>query len=70
VAAKPEFVDYVVRFSKPGTFMRSQVFRAVDEAGAMDWALHAVSEGNWTGWSIVDVVTVAEAKARLGVARG
>ena len=71
VAAKPEtYQDYVVRFSKPGTFMRSQVFRVVDEAAATDAALHAVEAGNWVGWSIVDVSTVAEAKERLGVGGG
>lgn len=68
--AAPAYVDYVVRFSKPGTYMRSQVVRVLDEAAAADWALFAVSNGNWRGWSIVDVVTVEEAKARLGVAGG
>lgn len=66
----PTFIDYVVRFSHPSAFMRSQVVRMTSEADALEWALHAVREGSWVGWTIVEVVTVPEAKARLGVARG
>lgn len=69
-AAVSPYVDYVVRFSKPGTYMRSQVFRALDEAAAVDAAVGAVTSGNWQGWAIVDVATVEEAKARLGVSGG
>lgn len=66
----PTYVDFVVRFSKPGTYMRSQVLRALDEAGAMQAAMSAVESGHWVGWAIVDVVTVEEAKARTGVTNG
>ena len=74
VAAKrkaPTFIDYVVRFSHPGAFMRTQVVRVVDEDAALDWARLAVSEtGRWRGWALVDIATVGEAQARLGGARG
>lgn len=72
MAATPEpsgLVDYIVRFRKPHTFMRSQVFRVADEDAAVQVALDAVSIGNWQGWSIVDVATVEEAKARMGGGR-
>lgn len=72
VAAKPEtYVDYVVRYLKPGTFMRSQVVRAASEQAATEAATTAVSLGGaWYGWAIMDVMTVAEAKERLGVTGG
>lgn len=71
MAAKSEtYIDFVVRFSKPRTFMRSQVLRAESEEVAVRAALAAVTDGPWRGWSIVDVMTVDEAKARLGVAGG
>lgn len=72
MAAKPKtFVDYVVRYSRPGAFTRSQVLRAESEAAVSAAALAAVSDGGaWFGWSIVDVMTVAEAKERLGVTGG
>lgn len=69
LAESPGLVDYIVRFRKPHTFMRSQVFRVADEAAAVQIALDSVSTGNWQGWSIVDVATVEEAKARLGGSR-
>ena len=65
-----KLVDYVVRFSHPIAFMRSQVVRVTDESAALDWARHAVADGNWRGWALVDISTVAEAQARLGGARG
>jgi len=70
VADAPTFTDYVVRFSHPVAFMRSQVVRVTDESAALDWARHAVADGNWRGWALVDISTVAEAQARLGGARG
>lgn len=72
MAAKPEtLIDFVVRYSRPGAFTRSQVVRASSEAAASEAALAAVSAGGaWYGWTIVDVMTVAEAKERLGVSRG
>lgn len=69
-AASPIYTDYVVRFSKPSTYMRSQVLRALDESSAMLAAVAAVETGFWVGWSIVDVVTVDEAKLRAGVPNG
>ena len=69
--ADPTYVDYVVRYTKPRTFMRSQVVRAVSEAAASEAALAAVAPGGaWYGWTIVDVMTVAEAQARAGVSGG
>lgn len=69
--AVPTYVDYVVRYSRPGAFMRSQVVRAESEQTVMQVALAAVVPGGaWYGWALVDVMTVEEAKARLGVARG
>ncbi len=72
MAATPEtYVDYVVRYTKPRTFMRSQVVRAATEDEALRAAMAAVAPGGeWHGWSIVDVMTVEEAKQRLGVSRG
>lgn len=65
------YQDFIVRFSKPGVFMRSQVFRALDEESAIGAALAVVSDGTqWRGWSIVDIATVEEAKARLGYPNG
>lgn len=69
-AAAPSYVDYVVRFTRPGAYSRSQVFRALDEQAAATAALAAVTSGNWQGWTIMDVSTVEEAKARLGVSNG
>lgn len=67
----PTYQDFIVRFSKPGVFMRSQVFRALDEESAIGAALAVVSDGTqWRGWSIVDIATVEEAKARLGYPNG
>lgn len=69
--ATPTYQDFIVRFSKPGVFMRSQVFRALDEESAIGAALAVVSDGTqWRGWSIVDIATVEEAKARLGYPNG
>lgn len=51
--------------------MRSQVFRALDEESAIGAALAVVADGTqWRGWSIVDIATVEEAKARLGYPNG
>lgn len=58
-------VDFVVRFTKPGSDMRTQVLRVIDEAQAISKALDAVGvDGPWAGWSILDVSTMAEAQAR------
>lgn len=71
MAAQPEtLIDFVVRYSKPRIFTRSQVLRAESEEAAVRSAMAAVSDGPWRGWSIVDVMTVDEAKARLGVSGG
>lgn len=67
----PTYQDFIVRFSKPGVFMRSQVFRALDEEAAVGAALALAANGSqWRGWSIVDISTVEEAKARLGFSNG
>jgi len=71
VVDAPTFTDYVVRFSHPVAFMRTQVVRVADEDEALDWARQAVSEtGSWRGWALVDIATVSEAQARLGGGRG
>lgn len=70
-SATPTYQDFIVRFSKPGVFMRSQVFRALDEEAAVGAALALAADGSqWRGWSIVDISTVEEAKARLGFSNG
>lgn len=69
--AAPTYVDYVVRYAKAATFMRSQVVRAESEDAATQAALTAVAPGGaWYGWAIVDVMTVEEAKERMGARRG
>lgn len=69
--AAQSYQDFIVRFSKPGVFMRSQVFRALDEEAAVGAALAPAADGSqWRGWSIVDISTVEEAKARLGFSNG
>lgn len=58
------WTDFVVRLRFPARDTRTVVFRATDEAEAMQLALDATQTGTWQGWTIVDVVTVAEAIAR------
>lgn len=63
-------VDYIVRFLHPTMSARTQVYRAADEASALEFALAYVQSDLMEDWRIQDIMTVDEAIARRGGRRG
>lgn len=61
--------DYVVRFTHVSRPMRTIVYRAPDEAGALDLALSFLAWPAMAEWMLLDVVTMDESIARRGGVR-